>query len=291
MKKMLYLLVVSTMALYALSLPLQVFAAEIILKKKAGKSIEAKVTEVTDKKIKIESTYALDKIKTVNGIPDINQAKIKELAKLGHEYVENEKYAEAFDTLKKIEELDPSNVEIVTDITTALNKLEKYAEALPYALRGIEMDPQDGDAWRRLGDAYRHDGTKEKEAVAAYEKAIELQGPNPVNQFDMGITYKCYKEYNKSLPYLERALTMEPDSKEIKWYFYTHLGRCYLSLGRHQEAIAAFQEVLKRFPVSEQGKAYHWLSVAYQSLGQGEKAAEYERRAKEILDMKPGKKE
>ena len=78
---------------------------------------------------------------------------------------------------------------------------------------------------------------------------------------------------------------MEPGSKEIKWYFYTHLGRCYLSLGRHQEAIAAFQKVLERFPVSEQGKAYYWLGVAYKSLGQSEKATECERRAKEIWAM------
>ena len=162
MKRKFGLAVASVVALSALFFSTKTFAAEITFKKKIGKTLEAEVVEITDKDLKIQSIYPLDSIKTVNDIFNINQSRIKELAKLAHGYMEQQNYAGAFEILKKIEELGPPDKQVVADLTESLNRLKRYPEALPYALRGVEMAPRDGDAWRRLGDAYRHDKEREK---------------------------------------------------------------------------------------------------------------------------------
>ena len=77
--------------------------------------MEAKVIEITDKDIKIESTYSLDEIKSINGMTDISKTKIEELTKLGREYMEKEKCVEAIDVLKKVVEVDASNKDINKD--------------------------------------------------------------------------------------------------------------------------------------------------------------------------------
>ena len=104
--------------------------------------------------------------------------------------------------------------------------------------------------------------------------------------YDLGITYFCYHKYDKALSYFEKSLTIKSDSPELVIWEYFYAGRCYLLLGRHLEAIAAFQKVVE-FPMSErgkayreqQGKAYRGLSLTYKALGQPEKAAEYDRKA------------
>lgn len=281
MKKPEWTLLIGAMIFMSFLLPPSCFCADMVLKKNPRSIIKADSVEMTDAGIKL--VYRFDEIKTINGIENINTAKLNELIELGHQYADEKKYQEAVDLLQKIAELDPSNPQIITDISRSLEGLKKYQEQLPYVFKEIEMKPGDGDAYRRLGNIYRHDPTREKEAVAAYEKAIELQGPTPVNQFDLGLTYaKKYKKCDKAIPYLEKALTLDPDSKEIRWYFFTNLGECYLALGRLEEAKAVFQKCIEKCPVAEQENVYRGLGKTYLALGQIEKAKECERKAKEL---------
>jgi len=288
MKNKFYFLVASAIISSILWLAHPIFATEIVFKKKLGKTMEAKVIEITDKDIKIESTYSLDEIKSINGMTDISKTKIEELTKLGREYMEKEKCVEAIDVLKKVVEVDASNKDINKDFVEALKKCGRAQEAIPYISKKIEMDPNNADAWRILGSALRHIPAKEKEALAAFEKAIEIRGPDPANVYDLGVTHFCYGENDKALSYFEKVLTMKPAHHDDILYAYIFAGKCYLSLGRQQEAIAIFQKVID-FPVSErgeryrrqQGDAYYGLSLAYKALEQPAPAAEYEQKAKE----------
>jgi len=281
MKKAFYFLIFSATALFLFSLTSQALAAEIILKK--GRTLQAKVVEITPKNIKldiegVELTYAFDEIQSVNGIEDFNQAKLTELSKLGHEYIDQKKSAEALAIFKKIEELDPSDSHIVSGLSKALCGLKQHPESIPYILKEIKMNPDNANAHSRLGNAYRHNHDPEmvKKALTEYEKAIELEGPTAANQFDLGLTYRVANEEDKAASCFEEAIKLGP----AKSRYFMNLGYSYLSLGKNQEAIAALQTILDKFN-DHHANAYNGLSKAYAALGQSAKAAEYERKAKE----------
>jgi len=274
-------------------LPGHVFAVEIVLKK--GRVMEAKVIEITDKDVKmdvegVELTYALDEIKSINGMDDISKNKIDELVKLGHKYVDEatmgptrdeEKCTEGINIFKKINELnlDYVNARLMIGIT---EQCKRHTESLPYILKELKTAPEDAQVLMQLGNVYRHDDTKKAEAIAEYEKAIKIQGPTPENQFEMGVTYVIYEEWEKALSYFNKALAMNPSYNEDVAGRYKCIGLCYLRLNRPQEAIAVFEAGLQKCPTMKEkyGSFYHGLSLAYQALGQPEKAAEYESEAK-----------
>lgn len=279
------ILIVIILVIAGLSSPC--FCADIILKENPRKTIKAKTVELTDKEIKL--VYPFDEVKSVNGIAGFDRTKLNEITALGHQYVEERDYQDAVDALEKVVELDSSNAQVVTDMAVALTECKKYPEALPYVLKEIELDPNNWEAYERLGNIYRHDFKKdrEKEAIAAYKKSVEIQGPTPSNQWHIGYTYQArYNKYEEALPYYEKAVTMNPGPHKVEWFFYTGLGDCYNAVGKHQEAIAVFQKVLEKYPPSESEgkahyKAYIGQSVAYKALGQPEKALECERKAEE----------
>lgn len=261
------------------------FCAEIILKENPRRPIKAKTVELTDKEVKL--IYPLEEVKSVNGITDISPSRLYELTALAHQYIEERKYSEAVDILKKTIEIDPSSTQMIIDISQALYRAKRYPEAIPYILKEIEINPRDGEAYLRLANAYRHSHKTSQEAIAAYEKAMEILGPTPENLFSVGETYRALLEKpDLALPYLEKAVTVDPDSEEVAAFFYISLGKCYSSLGKHQEAVNAFGKVIEKFLPSEgDGKAYYnayqGQSQAYKALGQTEKALECERKAKE----------
>lgn len=276
-------------------LPCEIFAVEMVLKKNPEKSMEVEVVRLTDSDITVnfndvDLTYPLEEIETLNGMAEISRSKLDELQALGKAYVDQQKYAEAIDLLSKIIDLDPSSLRVIKDLVAAYTKLEKYKEAIPYILKKIELEPNEPQNYVTLGNAYMHlEGNSHyKEAIAAYEKRIEVEGgPTVRNQIDAGYMY-CYdRQWEKALSYFQKAMMIEPGSEEFGRHFYEALGFCYHFLGRQQEAISAFQNAIKKADPSKQGQAYHGLGLAFQSLGQTEKAAECERKAKEIGGWSP----
>jgi tetratricopeptide (TPR) repeat protein len=64
----------------------------------------------------------------------------------------------------------------MSERASALLKQEKWAEAEPLLAQLTQAYPLDGNHWAQLGSALRHQN-KHVEAIAAYERAIDLLGP------------------------------------------------------------------------------------------------------------------
>ena len=106
-----------------------------------------------------------------------------------------------------------------------------YEQAEAEYQRAIELEPSNGDAYRRLGHVYEQ-AIRLDQALAAYEKAVELD-PNYFKVYqDLGAYYSMRGNYPEAIRQLEKCLQLAPDEPDPHGV----LGTIYYSLGRYSEA-------------------------------------------------------
>jgi eukaryotic-like serine/threonine-protein kinase len=93
-------------------------------------------------------------------------------ANLGGEYLQIGDFAEAIESLKKSLALQPSDLAAV-NISLALRYQGKYDEALPFALKAVELNPADDRNWLELGDCYSSLRNHASDAKGAYLRAAK----------------------------------------------------------------------------------------------------------------------
>lgn len=92
--------------------------------------------------------------------------------------LELEQYQLAYDELMKMKQLVDDKAEVEHGIATALQKLDRPYEALPYYQSAIRLLATDANIWDNLGTCQQELG-EYTEARRCYDKAIEL-ATNPV---------------------------------------------------------------------------------------------------------------
>jgi tetratricopeptide (TPR) repeat protein len=92
------------------------------------------------------------------------------LSNLGGEYLQIGDFANATASFKKSSALDPDSDEAAANTSLALRYQGKYEEAVPFALRAVELNGVDSN-WLELGDCYSSLRNRQSEAKNAYLKA------------------------------------------------------------------------------------------------------------------------
>jgi eukaryotic-like serine/threonine-protein kinase len=92
---------------------------------------------------------------------------------LGSEYLQIGNFTKAVECLKKSVALDPSLPIAAANTSLALRYQRKYQEALPFALKAVQLNPADDANWLELGDCYISLPNREKDARNAYRRAAE----------------------------------------------------------------------------------------------------------------------
>jgi tetratricopeptide (TPR) repeat protein len=113
------------------------------------------------------------------------------------------------------------------------------------ALRSFarRIDPADAGAHNNLGVLYYHKGLI-PEAVAAFQRALELDSRMSIAQTNLEIAYRDSGHYDHRVAELQGRLRANPGEREARW----ELGRTYASLGQHDAAVAEFEALLARHP-------------------------------------------
>ncbi len=70
-------------------------------------------------------------------------------------------------------------------------------------------NPQNADAWVRLGNAY-FDTDQYQRAIEAYERALTIQPDNPNVLIDLGVMYRRSKQPEKAVEMFSRAMAVDP---------------------------------------------------------------------------------
>lgn len=79
-----------------------------------------------------------------------------------------------------------------------------------------EQNPQDAEAWTRLGHAYFDENRPEK-AIAAYRKSLAIRPGNADVWTDLGVMYRRNRQPEEAIQAFDRALRINPEH-EIAWF-------------------------------------------------------------------------
>lgn len=227
-------------------------AETIILK--SGKSVEGKIIEKTDKRIKIEIseipiTYYIENIESIDGkkinIPALNP------------------HVSAA----------PSQDQEIVDI--------KEKKDFVYD-KGAHPGP--------LYEAYRLGNDKGLmymsnadylSAIKEFKRCIEMISTEPTAYINLGLVYKKIGKPQEAVKFLETAISIDPEDSEI----YYNLGNVYAELLKNNEEAEKYY--LKAIQKDENNhKAYINIGIVYHRLGKYAKAKENFEKGKLISEQK-----
>jgi serine/threonine-protein kinase len=137
------------------------------------------------------------------------------------------------------------------------NTTGKYEQAVVEFRRASELDPNDDLAWRGLGTALEH-LDKPADAETAYKKAISLRPQYWAPYNWLGRFYFQHARYADAADMLRKAIELAPENQRL----YSNLGGIYVQIGRYDEAIVVLQRSIELRPTmsaySNLGVAYFY---------------------------------
>lgn len=188
-----------------------------------------------------------------------------------------------------------NNVFSLKILAIIYDKQGKHDIALEYNKKVVSINPRDPDAYNNLGISYKNSNLIHK-AVTSFKQAIELNPfysdahYNLSNAFDLlgersqsfeanlkAVKYgsknkQAYVKLRKTLSsqgrddeaivYLEHALTLDPGDVELR----LHYGNCLGKLGRYEQALKCFNEILDDVP--ENLDAHIYRGTLFMDKGQ-----------------------
>jgi Flp pilus assembly protein TadD len=128
------------------------------------------------------------------------------------------------------------------DTLTAARKMLDAGEgdkALELAKVATLKTPKRSAAWNVRGRAELRVG-KRKDAIASFEKAVELNPKNGFARNNLGLALIYDKQYEKAVDSLEEAVELEP----VMAYTWNNLGMAYEQLDRLEEARDAYAKAV-----------------------------------------------
>jgi len=108
----------------------------------------------------------------------------------------------------------------------------------------VAANPQDADAWARLGHGY-FDGDDPANAIRAYKKSLELKPDNANVLTDMGVMYRRQGNPQEALRCFEKAAVIDPRHRQSRY----NKGIVLMhDLKNPEAAIKAWEELVAIYP-------------------------------------------
>ncbi|WP_263356436.1 tetratricopeptide repeat protein [Acidicapsa ligni] len=181
-------------------------------------------------------------------------------------------YGTAMQTLNKINQLYPEEIEAYWRLARLLRAEERPEEAIAVLRRGIQVNPSDKDLNNTLGfvllSMHRY-----SEAIAAHRHYVEL-APNEPNAHDsLGMSYQQSGNYATALSEYNKALALDPDFEPS----IVHLGDAYYQTQQYGKAINQYLRYIQvAHTTGARALGYGNLAAVYfatNRMGDAEQAA------------------
>jgi tetratricopeptide (TPR) repeat protein len=162
------------------------------------------------------------------------------------EYIKRSKMREAGDVLKKMADIDPSDLKIRSKLADLYTREGNSGKAVEEHVAIAEELSKKGHL---------------AEALQVLEKGLKIDAKNGRLRLELGRIHVLQKNYDKAIHYLEAALEGSPSDVDIMG----RLGEAYLGSKRIGEAETLFQRLLEINPGDEDTR----VQMAKVSLQQG----------------------
>ncbi len=170
-----------------------------------------------------------------------------------------------FDQPDKLDQLEPAQVWLLSDL---YYRAEKFEQSMAMLDRIGAEDPDDARVDFRRGQIHM-DGSNLDEALVYFRKAAEGMSESGPPLFGAGVVLRLQNRLDEAKQEILRAVELEPSNIEFLW----QLAEVCLGLNQSQEAV----EYLHRIENSDTPflEAYRLLGDAYRRLGDQARAQEY----------------
>ena len=157
---------------------------------------------------------------------------------------------------------------VIWNILGAANKgLGRLNEAVAAFQKATQLNPSNPDGHNNLGTALQDQG-KLAEAIEAYQEALSLKPDYAEAYNNMGNTLKEQNELEESIEAYKKALSLKPDYAEA----YNNMSNTLKDQGKLEEAIEVYKKALYLKP--DYAEAYNNMGNALKSQGKLKAAIE-----------------
>ncbi len=188
---------------------------------------------------------------------------------------EHREYDRATEIMERIIQ-DPSQDVLHKEVAcnlwgNVLNNQKKYDEAIAKYQKAIELDPKYAFPYNGWGNVLNQQ-KKYDEAIAKYQKAIELDPKYAFPYNGWGNVLNQQKKYDEAIAKYQKAIELDPKSA----FPYNGWGIVLYDQKKYDEAIAKYQKAIELDPKS--AVAYNgWGVVLYDQKKYDEAIAKYQK--------------
>ncbi len=136
----------------------------------------------------------------------------------------------------------PNDYNLYFQLGICLAKQEKLEDSKLNFLKSLKLNPIDFDALARLGIINKKQ-KKYDEAISFFLKSLKLKSENPEVFYQIGDTFYLNESYTNAIEYLNKTISLT-DDQLIQLNAKERLARSYDNLGRYDESINLFKEIL-----------------------------------------------
>ena len=128
-----------------------------------------------------------------------------------------------------------------------LSENDRHQEAVQAFKQAVEIDPISEEAYLNLGNTYYELGSYDA-ASDAFRHVTEINPANSTALFYLGLSLIQQKKYAESIPYFEKAGTLDSDFKQLSLFY---IGEAQSELGNTQEASETWKRAIKVNPTTD----------------------------------------
>ncbi|MBQ9535011.1 MAG: tetratricopeptide repeat protein [Clostridia bacterium] len=187
-------------------------------------------------------------------------------------------------TIKSIEAADPTSPWGYFNRAYRYFEEGKLEEAIADYDKAIELKPDDADAYNNRGNV--HDELGEyKKAIEDYDEAIKLKTDYADAYNNRGVAHADLGEYKKAIEDYDKAIELKPDLAEA----YNNRGVAHSKLYEYEKAVADYGKAIELEP--DDADAYYNRGIAHGKLGDAHADLDENKKAiadfSKAIDLKP----
>lgn len=161
----------------------------------------------------IESGKEDEIAQVLSGAVAAGEADVVMYKRLGAIYLNQKKFAQAIPMFEKASQLEPQNVQLLSDLADAQAKSGNISAALLTYEQVTALNPKASDEYKALGDLYKAQ-KKSDLSIRNYKKYLETKSDNTVSR-EVAVYSFSRKEYGEAVKYFDRLTGQDASSAEV----------------------------------------------------------------------------